>query len=135
VQACQSCKKDFTVELDDFAFYEKMQVPPPTWCPKCRLVRRLIWRNDRYLSKVNCKLCGKSTFSTFRDDSGYEIYCVKCWVGDKWNRLDYGKEYDFSRTFFEQFGELIKKVPIRARFVTSDSLIKAHLPLKPNTLK
>ena len=29
---CQNCKKDFTIESEDFAFYEKIKVPPPTWC-------------------------------------------------------------------------------------------------------
>jgi hypothetical protein len=29
---CQNCRKQFTIESDDFAFYEKIKVPPPTWC-------------------------------------------------------------------------------------------------------
>jgi hypothetical protein len=33
---CQNCKKDFTIELDDFRFYEKIKVPPPTFCPEYR---------------------------------------------------------------------------------------------------
>ncbi|MDI6602741.1 MAG: hypothetical protein QME57_01295 [Patescibacteria group bacterium] len=34
---CQNCKKEFVIEPEDFAFYEKIKVPPPTWCPECRL--------------------------------------------------------------------------------------------------
>jgi hypothetical protein len=30
---CQNCKNDFTIESEDFKFYEKIKVPPPTWCP------------------------------------------------------------------------------------------------------
>lgn len=29
IKSCQNCKKDFTVEPDDFAFYEKIKVPSP----------------------------------------------------------------------------------------------------------
>ncbi len=32
IKVCQSCKAQFTVEPDDFAFYETIKVPPPTWC-------------------------------------------------------------------------------------------------------
>jgi len=39
---CQNCKKDFTIEQDDFSFYEKIKVPPPTFCPECRYKRRII---------------------------------------------------------------------------------------------
>ena len=33
---CQNCKKDFVIEPDDFSFYEKMKVPPPTFCSEYR---------------------------------------------------------------------------------------------------
>jgi len=35
VKTCQNCKKDFTIEPDDFAFYEKMKVPAPHHSRKC----------------------------------------------------------------------------------------------------
>lgn len=132
---CQNCRGEFIIEPDDFNFYEKIKVPAPTWCPECRLIRRLIWRNDRYLSKVNCKLCGDSTFSLLSEDSGYDIYCVSCWVSDRWNPLDYGQEYDFSKPFLEQFEELFKKVPIRARFSSSSSLINSDYTNYVSNLK
>jgi hypothetical protein len=132
---CQNCKKDFTIESDDFSFYEKVKAPLPTFCPECRLVRRLTWRNDRYLSKVNCKLCGNSTFSTLREDSGFIIYCTSCFVGDAWNPLNYGVDYDFSKPFFEQFSELIKKVPMRSRFVSSATLINSEYTSYVSNLK
>ena len=57
VRVCQNCHQDFTIEEDDFSFYEKIKVPPPTFCPHCRLVRRLIWRNERSLYKRTCDMC------------------------------------------------------------------------------
>lgn len=37
---CQNCKNDFVIEPDDFSFYEKIKVPPPTFCPDCRFKNR-----------------------------------------------------------------------------------------------
>ena len=110
-KSCQNCKQEFTIEPDDFGFYEKMKVPAPTWCPDCRLQRRLTFRNERTFYKRPCDLCDVSTISRY-DPSKRELsYCGECWWGDKWDPASYGQEYDFSRPFFEQFSELMKKVP------------------------
>ncbi|KKS04191.1 MAG: hypothetical protein UU58_C0009G0013 [Candidatus Nomurabacteria bacterium GW2011_GWA2_41_25] len=108
---CQNCKKDFTIEPEDFNFYEKMAVPAPTWCPDCRLQRRLTFRNERTFYKRPCDLCGVSTISRYDPSKGELSYCGECWWSDKWNPASYGQGYDFSRPFFEQFSELMKKVP------------------------
>jgi hypothetical protein len=44
-RTCQNCKKDFTIEPDDFSFYEKIKVPAPTFCPYCRMMRRMVFGN------------------------------------------------------------------------------------------
>ncbi|MFA5936919.1 MAG: hypothetical protein WC822_03510 [Candidatus Paceibacterota bacterium] len=111
VQACQNCKKDFTIEPEDFNFYEKMKVPPPTFCPECREIRRCAFRNERFLYKRNCDLCGLSVVSRVSPNKSYKMYCQKCWWSDKWSGFDYGIDYDFSRPFFEQFKELLFSTP------------------------
>ncbi|MBI3273911.1 MAG: hypothetical protein HYZ69_02095 [Candidatus Colwellbacteria bacterium] len=108
---CQNCNSGFTVEPGDFKFYAKMNVPPPTFCPECRLIRRLSFRNERYLYKRNCDLCGKEMISIFAPEKKYKVYCQEDWWSDKWDALNYGREYDFSKPFFEQFGELMREVP------------------------
>lgn len=108
---CQNCKNDFVIEPDDFGFYEKMQVPPPTFCPDCRSQRRLAWRNDTSLYNQHCNLCDKSVVTIYSPESGVIVYCNKCWWSDNWDPMDYGQEYDFSRPFFEQFKEFSLKVP------------------------
>jgi len=45
-KTCQNCKIEFVIEKEDFNFYEKIKVPPPTWCPECRMIRRMTWRNE-----------------------------------------------------------------------------------------
>ena len=57
---CQNCKSEFTIEPEDFVFYEKMKVPAPTWCSRCRLIRRMAYRNERTLYKRKCDAPGHS---------------------------------------------------------------------------
>ncbi len=108
---CQNCKQDFIIEPDDFSFYEKIKVPPPTFCPGCRSQRRLSWRNDTSLYNSKCYLCGKSVVTLYSAESGVIVYCNKCWWSDKWDAMDYGQDYDFSRPFFSQYKDFILKVP------------------------
>jgi hypothetical protein len=108
---CQNCKKDFIIEPDDFLFYEKIKVPPPTFCWECRHQRRLSFRNERMFYKRKCDLCGESVVSRVSPDKEYKMYCTKCWWSDKWDPESYGKEYDFSRPFFEQWKDLFFNVP------------------------
>jgi hypothetical protein len=113
---CNNCSKEFVIESDDFGFYEKIKVPPPTFCPECRMIRRMLFRNERSLYKQNCDLCKKPTISMYDPINKYIVYCTDCYASDKWNPIDYGIKYDFSRNFFEQLGELFKKIPRRALY-------------------
>lgn len=111
-KTCQNCQIEFVIEPDDFVFYAKIQVPPPTWCPECRFQRRLAFRNERAFYKQTCALCGKSVLTLFRPDVPITVYCYECWWSDNWNPLDYGRDYDFSKPFFEQYQALTEKVPL-----------------------
>ena len=110
-RVCQSCKSQFTIELEDFDFYKKISVPPPTWCSECRSRRRHAWRNERVLYRRNCDLCGKSTVTIYSPNKLFKVYCPPCWWSDKWNGFDYGRDFDFSRPFFDQWQELQLQVP------------------------
>ncbi|MSU60565.1 MAG: hypothetical protein EXS52_01460 [Candidatus Staskawiczbacteria bacterium] len=118
---CQNCKKDFVIEVEDFNFYEKMKVPPPTFCPECRMQRRLSIRNERILYKRACDLCKKEVISVYHSKGENVVYCQQCWYSDNWDSLSYGTEYDFSKPFFEQYQELSKKVP-RVSLINSNSV-------------
>ena len=111
-KTCQNCKQNFVIEPDDFGFYEKIKVPPPTWCPECRLVRRMIWRNERSLYKRKCSKSGKEIITMFHPEADVVVYDHDIWWGDSWEPTDYGQDYDFSKPFFEQYKELLRKVPL-----------------------
>jgi uncharacterized protein YbaR (Trm112 family) len=111
---CQNCKKQFTIEPDDFAFYEKIQVPSPNFCPDCRQQRRMSWRNDYNFYMRECALCKNRVLSIYSIDKPTPVYCPKCWWGDQWSAKDYGKSIDLDKPFFLQFKELLNKVPALA---------------------
>ena len=119
---CQNCKVDFVIEQDDFNFYEKIKVPAPSWCPRCRFLRKISFLNERSLYKRNCDLCGISNVSMYHPDTDVSIYCLDCHTSDKWSGLDYGQNFDFSKTFFEQFLELRNKVPHKALDKNSNTI-------------
>lgn len=111
---CQNCKKKFTIEKDDFSFYKKIKVPPPTWCPNCRFIRKMAFINERCLYKSVCGKCGVHIISMFHPDTPITVWCSKCIVNDNCDACTYGKKYDFFRNFFEQFKELKYITPHRA---------------------
>ena len=108
---CQNCKNDFTIEPDDFSFYEKIKVPAPTFCPNCRFIRRMIWKNERSLYKRKCDMCDSSIISMYEENVLFPVYCPDCYKSDKWDAVEYSLDYDFKKTFFEQWYELFNKVP------------------------
>ncbi len=109
---CQNCKNEFVIEPEDFDFYKKIEVPPPTWCPECRMVRRMVWRNERTLYKRVCERCGDGILSIYAPNTDVHIYCNPCWFADGWGGADFGVDYDFSKPFFVQWIDLLKRVPL-----------------------
>lgn len=119
-QTCKNCLAEFEVTEDDLEFYErispvydgkKYSLPAPVLCPSCRQQRRMAYRNERSLYKRNCDNCKKAMLSVYSPDKEFTVWCRDCWWADDWNGTDYAQEFDFSRPFFDQFYELMKKVP------------------------
>ncbi|MEI8269876.1 MAG: hypothetical protein WCG45_00745 [bacterium] len=114
---CQNCKKDFVIEQEDFNFYERIKVPPPTFCPECRLIRRMAFRNERRLFRRKDANTNQEIFSAFSLDANVLTYENNFWFGDKWDPMIYGRDYDFSKLFFEQFYSVLSETPLPARTV------------------
>ena len=108
---CQNCKKDFTIEPDDFSFYEKMRVCAPDTCPDCRAQLRLSFRNERAFYKRACDKCGKDVVSMYSPNKSFKVWCYDCWFSDNWGGEDFGIEYDKDIPFFEQYEKLWRSVP------------------------
>lgn len=115
-RTCQNCKSSFLIEDEDFQFYKKIDVPPPTFCPECRMQRRFGWRNERSFFRNKCAKTGKDIIATFSPESGMTVYDRDEWWKDNWDPTSYGREYDFNKPFFTQFKELLKSVPVPSVF-------------------
>ena len=119
---CQNCKQEFTIGSDDFNFYEKIKVPPPTWCPKCRMERRMSFVVTWSIYWRNCDKCGNKTISMYPPEQKVTAYCSRCFWADDWDGTEWGMDYDPNRPFLEQVHELSKKVPLAALDVNYTTL-------------
>jgi hypothetical protein len=119
IQQCNNCKQNFTIMSDDFSFYEKIKVPPPTWCPDCRQMRRMSFRNERNLFRRKDNLTGKDIISVFSSSSPYKVYNKDYFDSSDFDPMDFGRDFDFSKTFFEQFKQLMLDIPFPALSVGS----------------
>lgn len=120
---CQNCKQDFIIEPDDFSFYEKIKVPPPTFCSTCRFERRLSFMNIYSLYKSVCDKCNSNIISMYHKDSGKKVFCPKCWWADDWDGTEYGVVYNPNRNFIEQYIEFKNNTPVMALDTLYSSLI------------
>ncbi|EKE27718.1 MAG: hypothetical protein ACD_3C00165G0007 [uncultured bacterium (gcode 4)] len=114
------CWVHFDITDKDLEFYDKVspvfawvkyQISTPALCPKCREIRRMSFKNDRKLYKSTCSATWKEIISIFSPDKPYKIYNQKDWWSDNWNWKDYWFDFDFSKSFFEQFQNLVVNVP------------------------
>lgn len=119
-KSCSSCRSSFEVTDTDRAFYDKVSpviagkkyaIPVPTLCPDCRNQRRMVYRNDRTFYHRKCDLTGKQIISIYPSNSPYTVYHQDEWYSDKWDPMDYARDYDFSRSFFKQYNDLMHAVP------------------------
>ncbi|KKR67630.1 MAG: hypothetical protein UU10_C0040G0001, partial [Parcubacteria group bacterium GW2011_GWF1_40_6] len=83
----------------------------PTWCPECRMTRRLAFTNTWNVFWNKCALCGVKTLSLYPPNSQIKVYCQPCWWGDSWDGSEYAMDYDPNRPFLAQWKELSEKTP------------------------
>ncbi|MDC0357562.1 hypothetical protein OAO01_02010 [Oligoflexia bacterium] len=117
---------EFEVTQDDLEFLHKISptlqgkkyiIPPPLFAPRERERRRYAFRNLRNLHKRKCDYSGKDIISHLHPDAPATVYHSDVWWSDVWNELDYGVDFDFDRTFFDQFKELYRRVPVLHHYV------------------
>lgn len=125
---CWRCKTEFSVTVFENELLELIvsefvgmhkTLPIPSLCPECRSQKRLAFRNERNLYKRKCDYTGKDIISIYSPDTEYKIFSTDIWWTDKWDPLAYGRVYDFSRPFFEQFKELQQVVPRTSLTITN----------------
>lgn len=81
VLACEKCHRNYKVIPQELAFYRKIGLPIPRFCPLCRHLNRLTLRNPRRLHTTQCAKCAKSIHSPSQPPS--VIYCEECYLAHR----------------------------------------------------
>ena len=119
-KTCKECQLTFEITNSDLEFYEKLSpvilgktypLQLPTHCPQCRQQRRVAQGNQLHLYQRRCDLTGAMMISNFHESAPYKVYAQKEWHEGKWDAFQYGKNFDFTRSFFDQFADLSLTVP------------------------
>ncbi len=110
-RTCRVSGKQFVVNEWEQEFLKKFDAPLPNLCPEERHRRRLAHRNERKIYNDVCDMTGKPIISLYSPDKNMKVYSPEAWWGDNWDARDYGRDYDFTRPFFEQFADLQRDVP------------------------
>ncbi|MFH0770549.1 MAG: hypothetical protein V1926_04185 [Candidatus Peregrinibacteria bacterium] len=114
------CRQSFEITDDDLKFYEKVSpvlngkkelIPPPTLCPSCRSHRRYTYRNERHLYRRPCSASGRNIMALYAPEKPFPVYEPSIWHSDGWDPKSFGRAFDFSRPFFNQYGDLQRVVP------------------------
>jgi hypothetical protein len=113
--ACQSCRCLFDVYQPEQELLGAMDLPcPPRFCPRCRRQRRLAFRNERRMYHRICDESGRRTVALYPQDAKDRVVMYEqniWWDYEKMDPLSLGRDFDFSRPFFDQFAELRARVP------------------------
>lgn len=117
---CTQCAAPFEITPEEAAFIadispkfggKRYEIPLPSQCPACREQQRLSYRNEWNLYHRKCDKTGRQMISIYSSGKPYQVYEQNVWWSDQFDPLSYGREFDFSRPFFEQWQELSLAVP------------------------
>lgn len=109
---CRVSGQKFTITPEDQEFYASMDVPWPTLHPFERVRRRLSFAPKlSTIYKRKCDATGKDLITYYHPQTPIKLYEREYWFSDEFDPTIYARDYDFSRSFFEQFRELLWDVP------------------------
>ena len=122
IKTCRLTGQPFILSEAAQKLCAKLEVPLPTLHPVERLRKLCAFSNYINLFRGTCALTGEKTLSIYRLNAPFPVYSTPVWWSDVWDPLVYGRAYDFSRMFFDQFHDLLQVVPQAALSVTYSSL-------------
>lgn len=111
MKECLYCRSKFEITSTERDLYNKIDIVEPDICVYCRWKQHMaFWPFGKFrIGKSD--LSGEKLITVLPENPRYPIYTSKEWWSDAWDAMDYGQEYDPSRSFFEQLKELQEKVP------------------------
>ncbi len=121
MKTCPLCCTKFGVTHENRAFYDKISpvfngvqylIPEPTLCQNCRSQRRTLHRNEQHLYHNTSAFSQKNVVSIYNPHSHLTVVSQEEWFSDTWDAKSFGRDFDFSLPFFDQFFDLFNKVPV-----------------------
>lgn len=107
---CQITGKEFEITPYEEEFLtKKMRINLPLFAPQVREVMRLAFRNERNLFLRKCDATGETIISIYNADKLFPVYKYEYWMSDAWQSPEL--DYDFNKSFFEQYAELSRITP------------------------
>ncbi len=110
-QSCQTCGATFTLGKREVELYASFDQVPISLCFTCLQKHHLSFRNGRNLYSRTCDLTGEKIITNYAPEKPYKVYKRDEWYGDRWSANEFGRDFNFDRTFFEQYKELQLDVP------------------------
>lgn len=108
---CEISGEKFEVNELEVGHLGAFDAPLPDICPAERQRQRTCYRNFRHLYRRPCSATGKMIVSMYAPEQPFPVLESGAWWADDWDPLSFGREYDPSRSFFEQYRELTALVP------------------------
>ncbi len=108
---CITCKQNWQITEKDIEIYKKFEVPPPDECFSCRRRRRLAFCNYTTLYKTNSDAPGhtEAVIGSIPKPARFPVYDFDSyWAKDL---TEYGRAYDLTKSFAEQFDNLFCTTP------------------------
>ncbi|MCC6323213.1 hypothetical protein IT400_00290 [Candidatus Nomurabacteria bacterium] len=82
VIACTTCPKKYKIIQLEYSILQRLNIPIPDQCPKCRGKARFAKINPPIFYERNCAKCNTEITTAFAPERQEIIYCEKCYQGE-----------------------------------------------------
>lgn len=103
-------EKEIIRKLNERNAFLGEPIPLPNICPAEALRRTCCWGNLRWLARAVSPISQRSHLSRYQARDGYVSVPADEFWSDDIDNTRFGRPYDFSRGFFEQFNEVMHSV-------------------------
>ncbi|MBI4835974.1 MAG: hypothetical protein HY817_01815 [Candidatus Abawacabacteria bacterium] len=108
-------KKTFSILPAEQQYCEQRRIPLAQVTPLEGFREMFAFRNETTLFNRICDKSGRDIISIHRPNTAFPVYAQDIWLSEDNDPLQYGRPYDFTKPFFQQFFELSNTVPREAQ--------------------
>jgi len=101
----------FAVTDQEQQLYAQFDFPVPEIHPILRFIARFVHGNNWSLYWTTEMRTGKKILSCYDPKEFPKIVEHSYWMSNDFDARDYGRQFDFSRGFFEQYFEMVREIP------------------------